>query len=193
MTFIPIAAEIVYPGVMKPRSRHNSNGISSSSLSANSVGTTNLVLILTSLIGYCEAQSNGSGSSSAALSFILPVVIVGVVGCIMFFIICACVCAIICFTAGRSSQPSYRTRTVQHTYSAQQQRRSQAAGRPATGGSYPVQSQRYPQSSSAPYPTSNTVPEEPVFLPEATLHHGDAPPGYEEAIRMSTVGNVVVS
>ena len=176
---------------MKSKCRHNSNGIqTSSSLSANSVGIANLVLILTALIGCCEAQSGGSGNSTF---IILPVVIVGVVGCIIFFIICACVCAIVCFTAGRSSQPNYNTRTVQYTYSAQQQQQRQVAGRLAAGGSYPVQSQRYPQSSSVPYPTSNTVPEEPVSLPEATLHQGDAPPGYEEAIRMSTVGNVVIS
>ena len=46
-----------------------------------------------------------------------------------------------------------------------------------------------------PYPTSptgntsQTVPQasEPVPLPEATLHQGDAPPAYEEAIGMKTV------
>ena len=39
--------------------------------------------------------------------------------------------------------------------------------------------------------TSQTVPQatsvEPVSLPEATLHQGDAPPAYTEAIKMKTV------
>ena len=173
---------------MKPKCRHNSDGIQrSSSLSASSVGIANLVLILTTFIGHCEAQSDQTGST---ISFILPVVIVAVVGCVMFFIICACICTIVCFTANRSTQSNFNARTVQYTHSAQQQQqRSQVVG---PGGSYPVQSQRYPQSS-VPYPASNTVPETPVSLPEATLHQGDAPPGYEEAIRMTTVGNVVVN
>lgn len=171
--------------------RHNSDGTQSSPwLSANTVGIyTNLVLILTAFaVCGCEAQSD----SGPSISFILPIVIVGVVGCVMFFIICACVCAVVCFTASRStSRPSY-----QYTYSSQGQRLA-AAPTTGHGSSYPVQSQRYPaQSSSVPYPTTapNTVlPEEPVSLPEAALHHGDAPPGYEEAIRMKTVGNVVTS
>ena len=32
-----------------------------------------------------------------------------------------------------------------------------------------------------------TTTSEPVSLPEATLHQGDAPPAYEEAVRMKTV------
>jgi hypothetical protein len=128
----------------------------------------------------------------------VPVVAVSVVGCV-FFIICICVCAAVCYAASRStSHSSVNARTAQYTYSSaaarQQQQRGQVPpNRPVSAGglSYPVQSQRH--SSSAPYPTSNTVPEEPVSLPKATLHHGDAPPGYEEAIRMKTVGNVVTS
>ena len=30
----------------------------------------------------------------------------------------------------------------------------------------------------------------PVSLPEAILHQGDAPPGYEEAVRMTAASNV---
>ena len=34
--------------------------------------------------------------------------------------------------------------------------------------------------------SAQTVPQvyEPISLPEATLHHGEAPPDYEEAIKM---------
>ena len=56
---------------------------------------------------------------------------------------------------------------------------------PSAGGSqpYPVQS-NYPQPvpSQPPY----TEPQQ-VSLPEATLHQGDAPPGYEEAVDYTTV------
>ena len=48
---------------------------------------------------------------------------------------------------------------------------------------YPVQS-NYPQPvpSQPPYTEPQRVP-----LPEATLHQGDAPPGYVEAIKFTTV------
>ena len=40
------------------------------------------------------------------------------------------------------------------------------------------------------YPQSQVF--EPVSqLPEATLHQGDAPPAYEEAIGMKTVGHAI--
>ena len=166
---------------MKPKNRHNSNDIQSSSISVSSSGITSLFLLLTTLVGSCEAQQ---ADSSINTFIILPVTIVAIVVCLVF-IFCACVCAIICCSANRSSQ----SRTVQYTHNAQRQRVQVA------GGSYPAQSHQ----SSVPYPTSSTgytsqtVPQapEPVSLPEATLHQGDAPPGYEEAIRMKTVGNVI--
>lgn len=183
---VPKAAETV--SKMKPR--HNSDGIRSSlSLTASSFGAANLVLIiLTTLVTSSEAQS-----SSGSFSVLIPIVAVSVVGCV-FFIICICVCATICYATSRATQSNTNTRTVW------QQRNQLPPGRPVPAGglSYPVQRQRHSaQISRAPgqaYPSSNTVPEEPVSLPEATLHHGDAPPGYEEAIRMKTVdGRVVTS
>ena len=172
---------------MKPKCRHNSDGILSSlSLAASSFGTASLVLIiLTTLVTSSEAQS-----SSGSFSILIPIVAVSVVGCV-FFIICICVCAAICYATSHATQSNTNTRTVW------QQRNQLPPGRPVPAGglSYPVQRQRHSaQISRAPYPSSNTVPKEPVSLPEATLHHGDAPPGYEEAIRMKTVdGRVVTS
>ena len=42
---------------------------------------------------------------------------------------------------------------------------------------------------ATPRTTSQTVPQssEPVSLPEATLHQGDAPPAYAEAVKLKTV------
>jgi hypothetical protein len=122
----------------------------------------------------------------------VPVVAVSVFGCVFFFIF-VCVCAVVCFATSHStSHSNVNVRTAQYTYSsATARQRDQVPSNRPVPAAYPVQSQRH--SSSAPYPTSNTVPEEPVSLPKATLHHGDAPPGYEEAIRMKTVGNIVTS
>ena len=69
---------------------------------------------------------------------------------------------------------------------------------PQTQQAYPGPGQSYvpPSTVTAPYAppappgaTSQTVPQasEPVSLPEATLHQGDAPPGYAEAIGLKTV------
>ena len=68
-----------------------------------------------------------------------------------------------------------------------------------TQQAYPGPGQGYvpPSTVTAPYAppgappgaTTQTVPQasEPVSLPEATLHQGDAPPGYAEAIGLKTV------
>ena len=69
---------------------------------------------------------------------------------------------------------------------------------PQTQPAYPGPGQGYvpPSTVTSPYAppgppgtTSQTVSQapEPVSLPEATLHQGDAPPGYAEAIGMKTV------
>ena len=43
-----------------------------------------------------------------------------------------------------------------------------------------------PTEAAVAESSQSTVPQayEPVSLPEATLHHGEAPPDYEEAIKM---------
>ena len=49
------------------------------------------------------------------------------------------------------------------------------------------------QTSTLPFPPNGAEsmnmkqPSEPVSLPEATLHQGDAPPAYEEAVGMKTI------
>ena len=58
-----------------------------------------------------------------------------------------------------------------------------------TGTSYNT-SQTVTNSHFGTWPYSEQTyipPTEPVSLPEATLHQGDAPPAYEEALGMKTV------
>ena len=73
---------------------------------------------------------------------------------------------------------------------------STAPGNPPPTQPYPVQGYFPPSTVTVPNAppappgvTSQTVPQasEPVSLPEATLHQGDAPPAYNEAIGMRTV------
>ena len=66
---------------------------------------------------------------------------------------------------------------------------------PQTQQAYPSQGYVLPSTgvvpSVSPLAHPGAIPQattsEPVPLPEATLHQGDAPPGYQEAIGMKTV------
>ena len=150
------------------------------SLSASPVWIVSLLLILSTLVGTCEAQ-NGSSF------FFLPLVLFFVIAAVMCFVFWGCVCGIAWFS--KNSRARVSSQTVQYTYNARQSNQG-IYPRSQVGSAYPVQS-HYPQSS-VPYPpsTRQTVTEaQPVSLPEATLHQGDAPPGYEEAIRMKTVSD----
>ena len=54
---------------------------------------------------------------------------------------------------------------------------------PLTGAVLPLSVSPLAHQGAIPQATTS----EPVPLPEATLHQGDAPPGYQEAIGMKTV------
>ena len=154
-----------------------------------------LLFVLTYLFGRCEAQ--GSNGSTSAVAIYIIIIAVGVV--------CLCFCFWIAFTVNyyryyqRKNTPRVpQTTTTQHTFNLQRQPnypQSQVIG--PSSQRYPLQG--YSSSSSTaiyPPPTTNVhtaVPQasESVYLPEATLHQGDAPPAYEEAIRMKTVSHVM--
>ena len=96
-------------------------------------------------------------------------------------------------TYGPQTPPHYGTGT-QHYPAAQRSYTppSTAPGSTATPSSSrpysyispPVQrSQSPPEATTSSQPTVPPV-YEPVSLPEATLHHGEPPPDYEEAIKM---------
>ena len=148
---------------MKSKSKSKDPNVCNCSTCASPVSIISL-LLFSILIGTCKAQS-GSESSF----FIVPAIVVPVAFCVMCVLICGC----LCFASTLSKRRSVVTvggRVVE---------------RPAPQ-SYPVHS-NYPQPR--PSTTVNTFqqPVQQVSLPEATLHQGDAPPGYEEAIRMTAV------
>lgn len=47
----------------------------------------------------------------------------------------------------------------------------------------------YPPQEEQNSSQTDAAASEPVPLPEALLHQGDAPPGYEEAVRMTAATN----
>ena len=117
-------------------------------------------LIFMSLFGKCTAQGGSVG-------FIIPLTLI-IAGCSVF-----CFCFWICFAA--------------ICYGHQQKNGNNPAVLPppnTAATQYSFNLQRH-QCDLQDYPQSQT--SEPVSLPEATLHQGDAPPGYEEAVGMKTI------
>lgn len=121
-------------------------------------------LTLVSLFGKCSAQDGGIG-------FTIPLIFM-IAGCSLF-----CCCFWLCFTAICYSQqqknkntaifPPSNTATTQYTFNLQR-------------------NQDYSKSQSE---ASESVS---LHVPEATLHQGDAPPAYDEAIGIKTVNHAVV-
>ena len=119
-------------------------------------------LIFVSLFGKCTAQGGSVG-------FAIPLTSI-IAGCSVF-----CLCFWICFAA---------------TCYGQQQKNSNSPVLPppnTAATQYSFNLQRH--QCDLDYPQSQT--SERDSLPEATLHQGDAPPAYEEAIGMKTVSHAV--
>lgn len=157
--------------------------LQSSSLPTSQAGTVILFLILSILTGTCEAQ-NGNFVGDA-ITITVTLIVVAVVMCVVF---CGCVCCVVYVC----NQRQHSARTIQYTHNRQSQSHQGAYPQsqyPSGSQSYPQQTYHYPQSGHPAYPPqpTATVEPQPVSLPEATLHQGDAPPAYEEAIRMRTV------
>lgn len=163
--------------------------------------------LLFTLVGRCQAVA---GINDRAVNISLP----AIVFCIAITTMCTCFWVCLCRMLLQRKRHYHRIRpghpsTVQHsTYNPAHQHPSHYG----TEGTQPYPVQRsyppptalpgstgvIPISTSRPYspflspmeaPTSSestTAPQpyEPVALPEATLHHGEAPPDYEEAIKM---------
>lgn len=174
-------------------------------LKRNSYYLLSLSLISVLLVGRCQAQA---GIDVRAVNISLP----AIVFCIAITIMCSCFWVCFCRMLLQRKRHYHRIRpshpsTIQHSiYSPGHQSPSHYG----TGGtpvqrSYPPPTELpgvTPSSTSRPYthisppfsspmeaPTSSEStappqPYEPVALPEATLHHGEAPPDYEEAIKM---------
>ena len=160
-----------------------------------------LLFILVVLVGRCDAHNH-----LLAVNVSIPTVIF----CVAITLICACF--FICCCRMLVERRHYRIlppSAVQYShhshetsyYGGTQPYLAQRYIPPSTSSSPPLPRLPYPytQRSITPSPppsgatTSQTVPQayEPVSLPEATLHQGEAPPAYEEAIKMPKTTDTV--
>ena len=151
-----------------------------------------LYFILTLLVGSCSADDH-----ELAFTVSLPAVIFSVA------IVFVCICFWVCCCRMLLQRKNYnRLSAIQYStyfpppsnYGVTQPYSPQRHAPPSTGAPSQTQSSRrqsYPAASSpaagvspslAEDTTSTSAQTEP--LSEATLHHWEAPPGYEEAIKM---------
>jgi hypothetical protein len=163
-----------------------------------------LLSLLLLHVGTCQAQSSSS-------FFAIPVSVFVIVATLM------CICFWVCFCVQLAKRRQFygtgATANVHYAPYVHNQRPYYGSPGAAQPGSYPVQGyvppstvtsagvnppqtqQAYPgqgyATAAVPNPSPLAPPgggtSEPVSLPEATLHQGDAPPGYAEAIGMKTV------
>ena len=153
-----------------------------------------LLLIFMSLVWSCQAQGH-SDDDDGGLS--VPAVIFTVITGAMCFIFWMCF-ILICNSRNRCNTTPL-TSPIHFTYDAQPSSTTYP-GRPQTHArdygqphSKVTVESRFPALSTVLYspPTSrpgyNSSQAESASIPEATLHQSDAPPAYEEAIRMTTV------
>ena len=152
-------------------------------------------ITFTSLFGRCKAQQESTNGSTTTLILIIAA---GVgLSCLLSMIIFA-----IWYVKRKRKNtamalPTTSTRYAHNIQTQLSFPQSQASDQSSL--QYRLQSNVSPLSRviySASSPTSNvsneasqTVPQasEPVSLPEATLHQGEAPPGYAEAVKMKTI------
>lgn len=146
--------------------------------SLSCTGLVSVLFILISLTGSCEAQSN-------FVVTVVPVIfIASIIACSCCFTCCLCI-----FHAktnaskypqtteiGYNEQPSY------HTHAGYSHSQLQGYVPPTARVLYPPQEEQNISQAD--------VAAEPVSLPDAILHQGDAPPGYEEAVRMTAPSNI---
>ena len=154
-----------------------------------------LLLLLISLSRTCTAQQTDSTGLIIGIS--VPIAVIVITG----IFICTCIYS---YYFRRSTpiavQPHEQRPQSQWIYNIE--RESTQAGHlnrqpPHSSTSVAPRSTNlnFPPIGGGPIvvnpQTSQTVPQatpvEPVPLPEATLHQGDAPPAYTEAIKMKTV------
>lgn len=160
------------------------------------VSPTLLICILISLFERCEAQRGD-------VVFAIPIIVVAVV----MIIICCCFWISFtnsCYRHQKSKNVRFQQSTVAQDIFNIQRQPNFAQSQVIDGDSqrYLLQSHSSASFTVIPPPlttttlfatTVQTVPQasESVSSSEATLHQGEAPPDYEEAIRMKTVSHTV--
>ena len=149
-----------------------------------------ILLLFLSLSRTCTAQETDNIAIIIGVSIpITLIVLAEIVVCVCYY--------------GRyfhSSMPASRTQRPQYVHDSQRSNTSIVYPQYQSRNNRQPYSSRTttPPSTSLNFPPigggpiariSQTAPQasEPVSLPEATLHHGEAPPAYTEAIKMKTV------
>ena len=149
-----------------------------------------ITLLLLSLARACAAQETNN-TVFILLGIFTPIALIGII---------VCVCIYSYYRYFHSSTSTRQTQRPQYVHGNQRsntsivypqyQSRSNRQPYSSRTTTPPSTNLNFPPIGSGPIArTSQTVPQasEPVFLPKATLHHGDAPPAYEEAIKMKAV------
>lgn len=138
-----------------------------------------ILLILISLIGRCAAQSR----------FVVTIVpILLIVSIIICF--CCCVCfACICHTIQKRTNASKSPQTTEISYNEQPSYHTHTPSQ-LQGYVPPTARVLYSRQEEQNTLQADAAASEAVPLPEAILQQGDAPPGYEEAVRMTAASIV---
>ena len=153
-----------------------------------------LLVIFISVVGSCWAQTNDVDNNNGNVSVQAVVfIVIAATMCLIFWACYACICfskqnnycAI--STTPQLSPVRYSTRnTHQSNGYSQNSARDYSVPRRFLGHTEDVSGQSEFNDLQAAARVGSHGPVS-VSLPEATLHQGDAPPTYEEAIGMKTV------
>ena len=147
--------------------------------SLSCTGLVTVLFILIELTGRCAAQSN-------FVVTVVPIIfIASIIACSCCFVCCLCI-----FHAKtnaskypQTTEISYNEQPSYHTHTAYPHSQLQGYVPPTARVLYPPQEEQNTSQADA-------AASEPVPLPDAILHQGDAPPGYEEAVRMTAASNL---
>ena len=157
----------------------------------NCCTSTSLILLFLSFsAGRCTAQETSSSDTAFIIGVSLPITL------FVLAVIAICVCFWGCYLrvsmlARQPQRPRYVHNYQRPHQAVHPQSQATSNGQPnstATVITPPSTNLNLPPTGSDSS-TSQTVPQasESTSLLEATLHQGDAPPAYAEAIRMKTV------
>ena len=154
----------------------------------NATGLTYLLVIFLSVLGNCQAQTSDN-DNNISVQAVVFIVIAGTM-CLIFWACYACMCfykqkCVISTTPQLS--PVHYSRRNDHQSNGYLQ--NSACDYDSVPRHFLSHTEEISGHSEHVHSVARVGTHSPIriSLPEATLHQGDAPPTYEEAIRMKTV------
>jgi hypothetical protein len=150
-----------------------------------------LLVIFTSVMGNCQAQTNDNDNDNAVSVQAVVFVVIAATMCLIFWACYAC----ICFSKQKCAISTTPQRSPIHNSSSRNSHQSNGYSQNSARVDFDSVPRRFlghaegHSEFNATATRFDIVSHDPVriSLPEATLHQGDAPPTYEEAIGMKTV------